>query len=66
VRTFSNLYFKENMSGNKDKGTIDDSSIPVDLKFWKEALVEEMRWMMRGELEHLHVCLDQVENIRAE
>jgi hypothetical protein len=54
------------MSGNKDKGTIDDSSIPADLKLWKEALVEEMRRMMRGELEHLHERLDQVENARSE
>ncbi|KAK0589150.1 hypothetical protein LWI29_010355 [Acer saccharum] len=50
------------MSGNKDKGTTDDSSIPMDLKLWKEALVGEMKWVMREELEHLHERLDQVEN----
>ncbi|TXG53753.1 hypothetical protein EZV62_019009 [Acer yangbiense] len=54
------------MSGNKDKGTTDDSSIPVDLKLWKEALVGEMKWLMREELEHLHERLDQVENARVE
>ena len=54
------------MSDNKDKGTTEDSSIPVDLKNWKEALVGEMRRMMRGELEQLHEPLDQVENARVE
>ncbi|TXG53754.1 hypothetical protein EZV62_019010 [Acer yangbiense] len=54
------------MSGNKDKGITDDSSIPVDLKLWKEALEGEMKWLMREELEHLHECLDQVENASAE
>ena len=54
------------MSGNKDKGTTDDSSIPAALELWKEALVGEMRRMMRGELEHLHERLDQVENARVE
>ena len=50
----------ENMSKNKDKGTTEGSSMLVDLKVWKEALVGEMRWMMRGELEQLHERLDQV------
>ncbi|KAI9180375.1 hypothetical protein LWI28_004199 [Acer negundo] len=54
------------MSENKDKGITDDSSIPADLKLWKEALVREMRRMMRGELEQLHERLDQVENSRTE
>ena len=54
------------MSGNKDKGSTEDSSIPADIKLWKEALVEEMRRMMRGELEQLHERLDQVENSRVE
>ncbi|KAK0585664.1 hypothetical protein LWI29_032035 [Acer saccharum] len=54
------------MSDNKDKGTTEESSIPVDLKLWKEALVGEMRRMMKGELDQLHECLDQVENARAE
>ena len=54
----SNLYFVENMSANRDKSTTDDSSIPADLKLWKEALVGEMRQMMRGELEQLHERLD--------
>jgi hypothetical protein len=52
------------MSGNKDKGTSGFKAL--DLKLWKEALVEEMRQMMRRELEHLHEHLDQVENARAE
>ena len=42
------------MFDNKDKCVTDDSSIPVDLRLWKEALVGEMRRMMRGELEQLH------------
>ncbi|KAK3221901.1 hypothetical protein Dsin_008926 [Dipteronia sinensis] len=54
------------MSGSKDKGTTEDSSIPMDLKIWKEALVGEMRRLMREELELLHESLDQVENSRAE
>ncbi|KAK0602129.1 hypothetical protein LWI29_030609 [Acer saccharum] len=54
------------MSRSKDKGTTEDSSIPVDLKIWKEALVGEMRQLMREELDHLHERLDQVENARAE
>ena len=54
------------MSGNKDKGTADDSSILADLKLWKEALVGEMRRMMRGELDQLHESLEQVENSRME
>ncbi|KAK0572561.1 hypothetical protein LWI29_033492 [Acer saccharum] len=54
------------MSDNKDKGTTEESSIPVDLKLWKEALVGEMRRMMKGELDQLHERLDQVENARAE
>ena len=54
------------MSDNKDKGVTDDSSIPADLRIWKEALVGEMRRMMRGELDQLHERLDQVENSRAE
>ncbi|KAK2649247.1 hypothetical protein Ddye_016736, partial [Dipteronia dyeriana] len=54
------------MSINKDKGTTVDTSIPVDLKIWKEALVREMRQLMREELEPLHECLDQVENARVE
>ncbi|XP_057501092.1 uncharacterized protein LOC130785067 isoform X6 [Actinidia eriantha] len=54
------------MSANRDKSTTDDSSIPADLKLWKEALVGEMRQMMRGELEQLHERLDQLENSRAE
>jgi hypothetical protein len=62
VRSFSNLYFVENMSRNKDKSTTNDSFILADLKLWKEALVEEMRRMMMGELKHLHERLDQVEN----
>ena len=56
----------ENLSENKDKGSTEDSSIPADIKLWKEALVEEMRRMMRGELEQLHERLDQVENSRVE
>ena len=47
------------MSRSKDKGTSEDSSIPVDLKIWKEALVGEMRRLMREELEHLHERLDK-------
>ena len=62
MRSFSNLYFVENMSGNKDKGNTDDSSILAALELWKEALVGEMRRMMKGELEHLYERLDQVEN----
>ena len=54
------------MSGNQDKRTTDDSSIPADLKLWKEALVGEMRQMMRRELGQLHERLDQAENARAE
>jgi hypothetical protein len=54
------------MSDNKDKGLTEDSSIPADLKNWKEALVGDMRRMMRGELEHLHERLDKVESARAE
>ncbi|XP_057477465.1 uncharacterized protein LOC130765136 [Actinidia eriantha] len=54
------------MSANRDKSTTDDSSIPADLKLWKEALVGEMRQMMRGELEQLHERLDQLENSRVE
>ena len=54
------------MSDNKDKGTTEDSSIPADLRNWKEALVGEMRRMMRGELEQLHERLDKVESTRAE
>jgi hypothetical protein len=54
------------MSRNEDEGTTDDSSISADLELWKEALVGEMRRMMRGELEHLHERLDQVENTCAE
>ncbi|KAK0598644.1 hypothetical protein LWI29_036599 [Acer saccharum] len=57
---------RENMSDNKDKGTTEESSIPMDLKLWKEALVGEMRRMMKGELDQLHERLDQVENARAE
>ncbi|TXG53755.1 hypothetical protein EZV62_019011 [Acer yangbiense] len=38
----------------------------ADLKLWKEALVGEMKRMMRGELEQLHERLDQVENTLAE
>ena len=40
------------MFENKDKGTTDDSSIQADLELWKEALVGEMRRIMRGQLEH--------------
>ncbi|KAI9193920.1 hypothetical protein LWI28_001349 [Acer negundo] len=54
------------MSENKDKCVTDDSSIPADLKLLKKALVGEMRWMMKGELEQLHERLDQVENSRTE
>ncbi|KAI9195068.1 hypothetical protein LWI28_011352 [Acer negundo] len=54
------------MSENKDKGVNDDSSIPANLTLWKEALVGEMRRMMRGELEQLHEHLDQVENSHME
>ena len=68
MRSFFFLIFflQENMSDNKDKGTTEESSIPVDLKLWKEALVGEMRRMMKGELDQLHERLDQVENARAE
>ncbi|KAK3193238.1 hypothetical protein Dsin_024548 [Dipteronia sinensis] len=54
-----------NMSGSKDKGVTEDSFIPVDLKIWKEALVGEMRRLMREGLEPLHEYLDQVENARS-
>ena len=54
------------MSENKDIGVTDDSSIPADLRIWKDALVGEMRRMMRGELDQLHERIDQVENSRAE
>ncbi|KAI9154064.1 hypothetical protein LWI28_020487 [Acer negundo] len=54
------------MSENKDKGVTDDSSITADLKLWKEALVGEMRRMMRGELEQLHERLDQMDNSHTE
>ena len=65
MRSFSNLYFAENMSRNKDKCIIDDSSILAALELWKEALVGEIRRTMRDELEHLHERLDQMENARA-
>lgn len=52
------------MSGNKDKGPIEDSSMPAELKVWKEALLGEMRRVMRGELEQLHERLDHVEAAR--
>jgi hypothetical protein len=38
VRSFSNLCFAQNVSGNKDKGTTDDSSIPANLKLSKEGI----------------------------
>ena len=54
------------MSENRDKGTTEGSSMLADLKVWKEALLGEMRRMMRGELEQLHERLDQVENAHTE
>jgi hypothetical protein len=56
VSPFLIFILRKNMYGNKDKGTTDDSSIPVDIKLWKEALVEAMKWIMRGGV-NWNICM---------
>ena len=50
------------MSDNKDKNTFGNASKVVDLKFLTEALMSEMRRVLRAEMEQVHERIDQVEN----
>ena len=50
------------MSDNKGKNTFGNASKVVDLKFLTEALMSEMRRVLRAEMEQVHERIDQVEN----
>ena len=54
------------MSGSKDKGPVDEPNFPPDMKLWREALVGEMRRMLRRELEPINDRLDKVESAQTE
>ena len=51
------------MSDNKDKNNFGNASEEIDLKFLMEALMGEMRKMLRAKMEQVHEWIDQVENV---
>ncbi|CAA2955075.1 Hypothetical predicted protein [Olea europaea subsp. europaea] len=51
-----------NMSDDKNTNTSRDASRKVDLKFLMEALIREMRTLLRAKMEQVHERIDQVEN----
>ena len=54
------------MSDNKDKNNFGNASEEIDLKFLMEALMGEMRKVLRVEMEQVHERIDQVENAHME
>ena len=50
------------MLDNKDKNTFKNASKEVDLKFLMEALIGEIRRVLRAEMEQVHERIDRVEN----
>ena len=59
---FFQLCFTKNKSNNKDKSTFKNASEEVDLKFLMEALMGEMRRVLRAEMKQVHKRIDQLEN----
>ena len=51
---------------NNSKNTADGTSVAADPKLLMEAMMGEMRRMLRGELEQLHERVDRIENARVE
>ena len=51
------------MSDNKDKNNFGNASEEIDLKFLMEALMGEMRKVLRAKMEQVHEWIDQVENV---
>ena len=62
VLFFSNFFFLANMSDNKDKNNFGNASEEIDLKFLMEALMGEMRRVLRAEMKQVHKRIDQLEN----
>ncbi|GMN64820.1 hypothetical protein TIFTF001_033906 [Ficus carica] len=51
---------------NNSKNTTEGTTGAADPKLLMEAMMGEMRRMLRGELEQLHERVDQIENTRME
>ncbi|RVW64075.1 hypothetical protein CK203_051114 [Vitis vinifera] len=51
------------MSDNKDKNNFGNASEEIDLKFLMEALMGEMRKVLRAKMEQVHEWIDQLENM---
>ncbi|GMN73211.1 hypothetical protein TIFTF001_053659, partial [Ficus carica] len=51
---------------NNSKNTTEGTTGAVDPKLLMEAMMGEMRRMLRGELEQLHERVDRIENARVE
>ena len=54
------------MSYNKDKNTFRNALEEVDLKCLTEALIGEIRRVLRAEMEQVHERIDRVENAHVE
>ncbi|GMN33283.1 hypothetical protein TIFTF001_046688 [Ficus carica] len=51
---------------NNSKNTTEGTTGAADLKLLMEAMMGEMRRMLRGQLEQLHERADRIENARVE
>ena len=51
---------------NSSKNTTEGTNGVTDPKLLMEAMMGEMRRMLRGELEQLHEKVDRIENVRVE
>ena len=62
----SNLCFAEIMSHDSGKSIAKDDTKLADPKVFMEAMMSEMRRVMRMEMEQVHERIDQMENRREE
>jgi hypothetical protein len=62
VLFFSNLYFAAIMSHDSGKSIAEDDTKLADPKVFMEAVMSEMRHVMKMEMEQVHEWIDQMEN----
>jgi hypothetical protein len=59
----SNLYFEAIMTHNSGKSIAEDDTKLADPKGFMEAMMSEMRRVMKMEMEQIHEWIDQMENV---